>query len=488
MTAVHRFTTYRLCLAAVVSVFALLSIATSGAFAQMGDNAMCATTGCSGTGGIIASPAFIDAGVYGTSTTDLCSKINSALGNLPLTGGVVDARGLNSGNSAMTCAAGTTPWLQGSTFTTKPSDILLPAAEICIQSKWIIPDRTRVFGAGMWGSKGTYIYAANKAVGKPAGCSTFSQTFSDTEMIDMGYNGTPTGYPSTPAPCPTSNICTGVAIDGLTLDGSGLDIGGIVNTNSEALSYANQLTIREVLGTSTTPVAALTSSAPGVSRYTNIQSGSGGFTDNTTTECVAFSQSSGLGGVHGMTCTGSNPAPSVAVFLDASSNSLEDLHFEGFGDGVLAAGVGNLLLNVEAATSSIGPGTYAAYLCGSSSGSPCPTSGVNATDTVVLGLSSGGISTKPNTLRDDVTGTTLLNSTDSSLAMYVLGEADPSSSTSSFSRFSSSPRLPTFGAGDGTPGTSCSSPGSVYSNWGATYTGLANTIWVCVGTAWTALK
>jgi hypothetical protein len=488
MTAVHCFTTYRLRVVMFVTVLAVLTIATSRVLAQTGDNAVCATTSCSGTGGIVASPAFIDASVFGTTTTDLCSKINSALGQLPATGGIVDARGLNSGNTAMTCAAGTTPWLQGTTFTTTPSDILLPAAEICIQSKWVIPDRTRVFGAGMWGSNGTYIYAANKTVGKPAGCSKFSQTFSDTEMIDMGYNGTPTGYPSSPAPCPTSNVCTGVAIDGLTLDGSGLDIGGIVNTNSEGLSYANQLTIREVLGTSTTPVAALTSSAPGVSRYTNIQSGSGSFTDNSTTECVALSQSSGLGGVHGMTCTGSDPAPSAALFLDASSNSVEDLHFEGFGDGVLVANVGNLLLNVETSTSTIGPSNYAAYLCGSSSASPCPTSGVNATDTVVLGLSSGGIATKPNTLKDDVTGTTLLNSTDSSVAMYVLGEPDPSSSTSSFSRLSSSPRFPTFGEGNGTPGTTCSSPGSVYSNWGATYTGSANTIWVCVGSMWTALK
>jgi hypothetical protein len=458
-----------------------------------GNNVVCNSIGaCTSSTGWTPSTAFVDAfGIDTTTTDDLCLKINKALAVLPAAGGVVDARGLNSGNTHMTCAVSTTPWLQApggvTTFTTTPADILLPAGQICIQSRWILPDRTRVFGAGIWGS-GTYIYAA-KVGNKPAGCSTFTSTFSDSEMIDLGYNGTPTGYPS--APCPTSSICSGVSVDGLDLDGSGLsNLGGIVNTNSENLSYVNQVTFHELFGT------ALSSSAPGVGRYTNFQNGQGtNFDAETTTECIALSQASGVGGVHGMTCTGgptsTTTAPYVAMSLGSASNSMEDLHFEGFYAGIVVVGVGNLLLNVEAATSSIGPGTDGVYICGPSSASPpCPTSSVSATDTVALGISSGGSASLgfPNTLQDDVTVTTLAHSTNPSVAMYVLGQPVPSSSTTSFSRFSTSPTYPTWGAASSTPGTTCSSPGSVYSNWSTTYTGSANTIWVCVGTTWTALK
>jgi hypothetical protein len=482
---------FKAALIGCVLTVGLLVLGRSATAQSAGNNVVCnSTAGCTLSSEWSPSTAFVDAyGIDTTTTHDLCKKINEALQALPVIGGVVDARGLNSSNTYMTCAAGTTPWLQSSTsFTTTPAVVILPAGQICIQTKWIIPDRTRVFGAGIWGS-GTYIYASHIGY-EPAGCHpAYTSTFSDVEMFEMGYTGTPTGYPS--APCPSSEPCTDVSVEGLDLDGSGLTIGGVLNANSEGASYVNQITYHELFGT------AFTNSVPSLAQYTNFQSGEGtNFTPSSSTECVALNQSAGLGGIHGMTCTGGTlsgtpPSPYAGMFLESSSNTIEDIHFEGYQDGILLAGVGNLLLNVEAATTTkVGQGKYTAYICNSSSASPCPSSGVAAIDTVVLGLSAGGTSPQPSTLQDDITGATLTYASDPFVALYALGGPVPSTSTTNFSRFNTSPRYPTWGAGSSTPTTSttCSSPGTIYSNTSTTYTGSANTIWVCVGTTWTALK
>ncbi len=69
------------------------------------------------TNGIVGSSAFYDASVFatGSTTSTVCSVLYSVLGLLsyPLTtGAVIDARGLNAGNTNMTCAGGTTPLVQ----------------------------------------------------------------------------------------------------------------------------------------------------------------------------------------------------------------------------------------------------------------------------------------------------------------------------------------------------------------------------------------
>jgi hypothetical protein len=79
MTTFPNFISQRLCFPAFIIALAVLSLSTNRGLAQTGDNAVCARTACSGTGGITPSPAFIDASVYGTSSTDLCSKITASL-------------------------------------------------------------------------------------------------------------------------------------------------------------------------------------------------------------------------------------------------------------------------------------------------------------------------------------------------------------------------------------------------------------------------
>jgi hypothetical protein len=486
----------------VAVLLGLLSVSPVRMEAQTGYNAIYnASSACCSP-----SNAFIDASVFctGGSCTgnDLCAVVNKALQALPSTGGVVDARGVLTSTGKITCAAGTTPWLQSGVFTTTPSEILLPPDFIYIQAPWILPDRTRIFGDGALGTNGTYIWAAEGSEG----------TFTGTAMIYMGYNGTPTGYPS--APCPNSNICTGVSVENLTLNAqqqasSGTEIGGIVNTNSEALSYVNQIAFADVFG------ANLQVSAPNSGPYTDLtftacigNPGSGNCPNGTiaSTSCVQLQNNTG--GFHGFTCIGgagtSYPAPAGGVEVNAASNSVEDIHFEGIQDGVLIGNTenaeANVVFNVEGSTTSSGDVNNVIHICGpkSASGGNCPTT-TQVEDIGLFGLASGGLTPRPNTVLDDVTGTTLSNpgissnDTDQNVGMYVLGElvaGSSSSGSAEYSRFTTSPRIPTWGAGNNVPGSSCStgSPGSLYSNTGATFGGGANTVFVCVGTSWVAIK
>jgi len=112
------------------------------------------------SGNITASPSFIDASVtQQLNQTDLCATVYSIFkgtrGNppYPATGAVVDARGI-SGATALTCAAGTTPWNNGTTTVSVPSTILLPATggatptPIIISTPWILPANTHLIGEG----------------------------------------------------------------------------------------------------------------------------------------------------------------------------------------------------------------------------------------------------------------------------------------------------------------------------------------------------
>jgi len=494
-------------LGTIVVFLGFLSVSPTRVEAQTtGDNAVYnASSMC-----CAPSAAFIDASAFCTTAgacthtaDDFCVVVNKALKALPLTGGVVDARNVvDPNNGEIFCSvAGETPWLQSGVFTTTPSEILLPPAFIYIQTPWILPDRTRIFGDGMLGTFGTFIWAAQGSQG----------TFTGTEMIYMGYNGTPTGYPS--APCPNANICNGVSVENLTLNAqqqaySGTEIGGIVNTNSEALSYVNQVAFADVLGTN------LQVSAPNSGPYTDITftactgtPGQGGCPHGTvaTTACVQLQGSTG--GFHGFTCIGgagpTYPAPTGGVELNSSGNSIEDIHFEGIQDGVLIGNTtsaeGDVVFNVEGSNSPSGNVTDVIHLCGpkSASGGDCPTT-TQVSDIALFGLTSGGSPPPlPNTILDDVTGTTLSNpgtssnDTDQCVGMYVLGElvaGSSSSGTAEYSRFTTSPRVPTWGVGNNVPGSSCSSPGALYSNTGATFSNGVNTIFVCVGTSWVATK
>jgi hypothetical protein len=105
------------------------------------------------------SPSFIDASVsQKVSHTDLCATIynifTAAPPNpaYPAAGAVIDARSI-SGTTALTCAAGKTPWNNGTTTVNSPSNILLPATgggnnftPIVISTSWVLPPKTHLIG------------------------------------------------------------------------------------------------------------------------------------------------------------------------------------------------------------------------------------------------------------------------------------------------------------------------------------------------------
>jgi hypothetical protein len=101
------------------------------------------------------SPSFIDASMFASSAPNICGVLNSVLTskNYPAAGAVIDARGLNSTNTSMTCTtANPSPW--AGIANPLPSTILLPATgatPIVIpsgSSGWILPNNTRLIGEG----------------------------------------------------------------------------------------------------------------------------------------------------------------------------------------------------------------------------------------------------------------------------------------------------------------------------------------------------
>ncbi len=101
--------------------------------------------------GVVGSSSFIDASMFANGTLDFCGVLNNVLAHhTPSYGAVIDARGLNSANTSMTCAA--SPW-DGIT-NPPPSTILLPATSgatptpIIISTPWVIPSNTHLIGEG----------------------------------------------------------------------------------------------------------------------------------------------------------------------------------------------------------------------------------------------------------------------------------------------------------------------------------------------------
>jgi len=89
--------------------------------------------------------------MFANGTLDFCGVLNNVLAHhTPSYGAVIDARGLNSANTSMTCAA--SPW-DGIT-NPPPSTILLPATSgatptpIIISTPWVIPSNTHLIGEG----------------------------------------------------------------------------------------------------------------------------------------------------------------------------------------------------------------------------------------------------------------------------------------------------------------------------------------------------
>jgi hypothetical protein len=167
----------------------------------------------------------------------------------------------------------------------------------------------------------------------------------------------------------------------------------------------------------------------------------------------------------------------AAVLLDASNNSIEDVRIAGFYDGIRvganATAQSNVLFNIIGDTKA---GTL-----------PRPINIIHifntntVTDLSIIGANNAGGSSATITINDAMTGTSI---TDTSVAIYALGEL---SASGGYSRFTTSQSAATWvSSSTGGPSTSCTSSagGSLYSY--SNSTGSGYVLWVCPagGGAW----
>jgi hypothetical protein len=457
----------------------------SPAQGQEGDNAVF------GTSAVTSSTAYIDASAFPTGTgghTDICSIINSIYVNnlIPSGGGVIDARGVAlSGSNPCTIS----PW-SGLTSLPPPSTVLLPAGVIVINVQWVIPNGSRIIGD----RRDTQI------------AEDFASTPTDPFMILMGNSTF----------CPSG--CEGIVIQDVTLTqwttASVLGIGGIDNEYAGQFSYVDHVVVNGMgTGVGVDGVGLkIGSGAANSGPYTNVNYTAGANCTSgaasvscATAVCVQIQASTR--GIHGMTCTASSTAtdttpPPAAVELDADNNSIEDVHFEGFYDGVVvgdsAGAAGNVLINLTGGYG-LGPVTNEVHICNGAavSMSACTTSG-SAADLTILGLGiggGGGSAFNAYAIRDDVTGTIVdesSNASEGTVGIYALGESDsgghsrfttgPFTSGATTSQPSPNPS-PVWGTGSSAPTGSCPT-GAIFSH---TAGSTSTTLYVCVSSAWTAI-
>lgn len=486
MTHVARIRFQPLSLITLVAALCALGLTMNRASAQKGDNAVCGTTGtCTSlVTGIVASPAFVDASVFCPSGgckkggTDFCSAVNQALLTLPSgVGGTVDARGINPAGSpnANTCASSPFTSITAPTLAT----ILLPSGTITISTNWVLPDRTRIIGEGNNPTNGTTISVAS---GYP-----------DSDMIEMGSSSLCSDG--------VSGQCVGVSVEYVMIQGQGLSgLNGVVNQYSGPASYLDHVNLHEFTGTSLTIEGNATDSGP----YSNLAISPSGV-------CVADSVCVQLGdvngnplstrGLHGLTCTCTTSSGAYGIGLNSSNNTLEDIHFEGFNDGIRVGSLtsstgtiqtrGNVLLNLNGGDNNVDSMTNIIHVC-SPATSSCGSASNTVSDlTILSAYSQNNGSSNPNVIQDDLTSTTIGTSSASTVGMYILGDAMGSSGMD-YSRFTTTPSLPTWSAqapgGSGASSSVACSSGSLFSNMGGISgggTGHTNyTFYVCKSGFW----
>jgi hypothetical protein len=451
----------------------------------------------------VAALAFVDASTYSASGTDICTAIGNILyyytQSSAFSNGIVnDARGISSSN--LNCASSTypNPWSadrEGSYSTSGSYNniVLLPVGTIKIPQTWILAGNTHLIGQG---SNLTVIQASSGFSG---------------DIIDMGGPGTTSNsqYCGYSTPTSTSNgswYCEGVVIEHVGLDGGGNTniINGIVNQYSQELSYVDDVALTRITGTGlilsggSMPSGSLSSCPGSYGRiycvwgsgnsgpYTNISySGSGAcayiFAGPDPSNGVVLATPSDTRGIQGLICN-TTAATGAVIYVDSPNNDLEDISISGAGqDGIQvgdsSAAHANILFNISGSglanlihIKNATPGTGGtASLCqpGNTTNPP------NACDVTILGARQ--ISSVTNTVQDDLTNTTV---TDSSVGMYVLGEMIPGGV--GYSRFTTSPNWPSWSFGTGTVSGACPKVGSLYSlTSGSTSTG--STLYGCQG-------
>lgn len=352
--------------------------------------------------GVTNSPAFIDASMFtgNASPNNICAVLNYILSpghGFPVTGAVIDARGLNSSNTSMTCTA--SPW--AGITNPPPSTILLPSGTIQIPSTWILPSKTHLIGVGV------EIPPGPPNLSNVPGTNIQAMSNFSSPMIQFGSSSV----------C-SSSVCSGISVEQLTLNGGGQSIDGIDNEYSQTNTYVDHIALYQILANGLLISSSGSGSAINSGPYTNVTFDTGGSSGTASTVCARLA-TSGTRGIHGLRCKSeTNDAP-AAVFLDGSNNSIEDVTIVGFFDGVLvgsnAAASSNVLVNVIGDTSEP-PGDLT------------PVNAVHISnhntvrDLSIMGVSNSGLS-GTHTIEDDVTlpsASPWISGT--SVAIYALGE------------------------------------------------------------------
>jgi hypothetical protein len=431
---------YKLALALAFSFIAIIPMG-----AQNGDPGVWLSSGKEASGAYIDASAFCTSGC--STSQDFCKIVNEALHALPASGGVVDARGINSGGSN-TCTNTTPYYFSGGYTITSPSTLLLPAGTISANKTWILPNASKVIGVGS-GASG---YGVTTLVAPSTGSGW---------MIQMGPNNSS----STLTPCTSAPLghCTEIAVEDLTLQG-GASINGIVNGQAQDMSYVKRVNMYQIGGIGLEVWQGDTNnSAQNSGPYSDIvfDAGSAGSSSTVCAEILDIPTR----GIHGLTCKTESGSPAFAVQIASPNNSVQDAHISGsFTEGiqVTSAASNVLLFNV---TGSEG----VTYLIDLLSGNTSP-------NISIMGASSGG---STDTLFDQITSTTL---NDSYLAMYVLGESGAGGN--GYSRFTTSlnSEVVTWGQGSGSLPSTCNK-GDLFSNTSGT-----GNLYVCTtANTWSAL-
>ena len=361
----------------------------------------------------------------------------------------------------MVCTA--SPW--AGITNPPPTTILLPATgsgtsatPIIISNTWVLPSNTHLIGEGD-GLSGTTIQAN-------------TPLFSVTTMLQFGSSTI----------CPSS-VCTGISVENLTLDGQAQAVDGIINQYAQNNSYVDHVRIYQILGTG---LNISTTGANNSGPYSNILFDTGGYSGLSSTVCASINGVTSTQGIHGLTCHSETNDADAAVLLDSSNNSISDVRIMGFYDGIRvganANAQSNVLLNIIGDTTTTSPNPIIVV--------HITNLGYTVSDLSIMGANNAGGNSGTITIKDDSFSppTQLM---DTSVAMYALGEKD-TTTAGAYSRFTTSPSVPTWGVGSKHPtGTGCTR-GSIYSCTGGSSDCQSKALWDCTpsgtSTMWSAVK
>jgi hypothetical protein len=299
--------------------------------------------------------------------------------------------------------------------------------------------------------------------------------------------------------CSLSN-CFSVSISDLALDGKGNSgIDGIDNSFAQELSYVQHVSMVNM------GKVGLFNGSGNVGPYSDLSIA----VTSTAKACVETTGPPR--GFHGLSCTclqsngticsssDSTLNPNAGIYLGGIApsglpagyaTSVEDVFVDGFDEGIFVGGSGPsptgpvtapafdyLLFNIVGGSNinnliHISGAQSTASFCPPQNNPPQTVN--NVCDITVLGATSAA----NNTIVDDLNNTTLSNSTDPTVGMYIVGEQVTGGGiTIGNSRFTTSPSIPSWAVGTTTPATPCAI-GDLYSITAGTS---GTTLWGCIG-------